>query len=462
MPLRFRRILYIFFIIAFLIITPMVSLYATGYKFKLNWPPKLNQTIQKTGMFVFDTEPQGAKIYLNNKSQQLFLRKYFSPEKSHITTPAKIKNLLPEEYNVKLEKEGYWPWQKKLTIYPGNSTFTEDVYLFKKDLPWQITSGLINKILFSPNKEYIVLVTKKDLTLLNLGSEEQKIFAFSTSSPFAAPNTSFSYSWSPDNKKILLNNTIFNVDNWEEPIDLSKLTDLEASNFKWDSSNENVIYYSEKNAVYYYDQIDNSSKAVIANQQFSDYLIKDNLLFLINHVGKSANLNVWTIDEKKLIRNINLPFSPHYYFLNPGHDLINLYDKNHQILYLIDPLLAINPLRETISNVKYTYWISNDKLLYANDFEIWLLDLKDNRKDLLTRISQTINSIIWHPSNNYVIYSTDQEIYVIELDIREKRNITKLIKLNTINWTQLNNQGDTLYFYAKIGNQEGLYKLAIQ
>ena len=35
MSLKIRRILYIFFIIAFLIITPLVSLRASGYKFKL-------------------------------------------------------------------------------------------------------------------------------------------------------------------------------------------------------------------------------------------------------------------------------------------------------------------------------------------------------------------------------------------------------------------------------------------
>ena len=132
------------------------------------------------------------------------------------------------------------------------------------------------------------------------------------------------------------------------------------------------------------------------------------------------------------------------------------------MLYLIDPLLEFNPLRETINNIKYTMWINDKKLLYANDFEVWLFDVNESKKTLLTRISRGINNILWHPSNNYVIFSTDKTINIIELDDREKRNIIELIKLENIKWLTLGEDGNILYFYAKIGNQEGLYKLAIQ
>ena len=40
-------------------------------------------------------------------------------------------------------------------------------------------------------------------------------------------------------------------------------------------------------------------------------------------------------------------------------------------------------------------------------------------------------------------------------------NITKLIELSKIGELNINADGDTLYFYAEIGSQEGLYKLNI-
>ena len=128
---------------------------------------------------------------------------------------------------------------------------------------------------------------------------------------------------------------------------------------------------------------------------------------------------------------------------------------------MLDPFYPVKPLYESLSNIKLTKWISDKKLLYANDFEIWLLDLNNHKKTLLTRISQEITNIFWHPSNNYVVYTTDQTVNIIELDDREKRRITEIVKFEQIKWPFLK-AGDTLYFYTKIGNQEGLYKLAIQ
>src|SRR3989344_4788562 len=93
MTLKVRRIISLIFILLFLTIAPAIVLYAAGFKFNKN---------------------------------------------NFIVTPAKIKNLLPGEYNLSLELNGYSGWQKKLTIYPGSSTFAEDIYLFKNDLPVQI------------------------------------------------------------------------------------------------------------------------------------------------------------------------------------------------------------------------------------------------------------------------------------------------------------------------------------
>ena len=135
MSLFIRRCLYIFFIIIFLIVAPLIILYASGYKLRSGF------AIQKTGALIIATKPKGASIYLNNKLQQDFLKNIFSRTKTFTVTPAKIKNLLPEEYTVKLALNGYWPWEKKVSVLPGQSTYIEAVNLFKNDLPLLITSG---------------------------------------------------------------------------------------------------------------------------------------------------------------------------------------------------------------------------------------------------------------------------------------------------------------------------------
>lgn len=94
MSLRVRRIIYLTFILIFAIATPLIILYTAGYRYNL----KKNK-IQKTGILILKSRPKEATIYLNEKIQK---------EK----TPARIANLLPEDYFVRVEKENFYPWQK--------------------------------------------------------------------------------------------------------------------------------------------------------------------------------------------------------------------------------------------------------------------------------------------------------------------------------------------------------------
>ncbi len=227
MSLTTRRILYIFFIILFLIITPMVIFYAAGYKFNLS-----GVKFQRTGTFIFDTKPKGAKIFINGQPQQTFFKKYYSQEKSFIKTPAKIKNLLPGEYNIKFELDNYWSWQKKLFIYPGASTYAEDVYLFKKNLPILLLPDKINNSQLSPDKNKLAILTDKQITILNLTNEEQ------IKLPFINRLSTTTYAWAPSSKKLLLNKTVLSIDNAEEKTDLGGHIKTEINKPKWEYTSD--------------------------------------------------------------------------------------------------------------------------------------------------------------------------------------------------------------------------------
>ena len=62
MTLKTRRILYILFISAFFLVTPLVIIFATGYSFSFS-----ERQIFKTGILSLRTEPEGAKIYIDEK-----------------------------------------------------------------------------------------------------------------------------------------------------------------------------------------------------------------------------------------------------------------------------------------------------------------------------------------------------------------------------------------------------------
>lgn len=477
MTLLARRALYISFIIAFLIIAPAVIFYASGYKIKISNGFKIGLNLQKTGILVLDTKPRGAKIYLNGEPQQFLFKKLYSKKESFMATPAKIKNLLPGEYEVGMELDGYWSWRKKLTVTPGASTYAEDVYLFKKSLPVVLAEGEAKKVSESPDKKYLAGIYDHKTVLINLASEEK--YEIKTE---GAKETA----WSPDGKKIIIDAAVFNLADLANPANINPTINGTGKSgvngggeaekkFKWGPDSETVYYVSsdEKNneALEKLDLKTGERKKIALGKipltgekiKIIDFFAKNDLIFYLYHSPSEAKtkLNIVKTGADELMMSIDFPPSPKYKFTNPEHRLINLYDENVKILYLINPF-AYLPLEETISEIKNWHWINENLLIYNNDFEIWLFDLKSGQKTIITRISDPIDKALWHPSNNYIIFSAGNSIGAIELDDREKRNTLKLAGAEKISSLSMNNDGDILYFSAKIGAQQGIYKLEIR
>lgn len=448
MGLKVRRILAIIFVLAFFIITPIVILYAAGYKLG-----KTGLKLEKTGMLVFDSKPSGAKIYIDGKIQKTFLGN-LNPltEENYITTPAKIKNLLPGEYDIKISLDGYWDWQKKLTVNSGSANFAENIILFKKDLPI-ILQPDVQTAELSPDKNNLAILSGSNLFIYNLSDD-----AIGQSFTGVEKNKN-TLSWSAEGTALLCDNTIFNL-NTSERINLNNYF-KNAKNIKWDASDDKILHFQNNKNIYSFDSSSKKISTLIENKNINDYLIKNGVAFLISSLNGKINLDIYDTENGQLIRSISLPYAEKYSFINQTEKYLNIINENRGALYIID-YTSNSPLLATISDVKYSNWVNSDRLLYANDYEIWFYNFSGNKQTIITRISNPIKKIISYTGDNYIIFSTENAINTIELDEREKRNITELIKLDEINSPVINRDGDILYFLGKIGNQQGIYKLNIQ
>lgn len=101
------------FIVLFLITTPLVILYTAGYR----WNNKKDR-LEKVGIIFLRSRPGSADIYLDGK-----LRKE--------TTPARLRDLLPDTYQIKVSKNGYGIWSKQLPAESALTTFAEGIILWK-------------------------------------------------------------------------------------------------------------------------------------------------------------------------------------------------------------------------------------------------------------------------------------------------------------------------------------------
>jgi hypothetical protein len=110
-------------VILFLIVTPVVVLYTAGYRFNAK-----KHRVEKVGIIFVRSQPSGADIYLNGK-------------KLSDTTPARIRNLLPGDYDVMIGKKNYSSWEKTLPVLSELTTFAEGVDLFKNSAPEEIAAA---------------------------------------------------------------------------------------------------------------------------------------------------------------------------------------------------------------------------------------------------------------------------------------------------------------------------------
>src|SRR5581483_1338104 len=96
--MRRQILLYIGILLFIGIGATLATLYAKGYRFGLGTG---KATFGPTGLLVATSVPDSAEVLIDG----------------HLTTATNNTiNLTPAEYEVKIQKEGYFPWQKKIII----------------------------------------------------------------------------------------------------------------------------------------------------------------------------------------------------------------------------------------------------------------------------------------------------------------------------------------------------------
>jgi len=120
---RIRRVLFYLSLAVFFIGLPFILSFALGYIFDMR-----TLKFTRTGLIDLETQPQGAAVYLN---------KVLLKDK----TPATIRELLPGTYNITLELENYYPWQRDVRIEAGKVARLDKIIFF----PLRPNIGQMNK-----------------------------------------------------------------------------------------------------------------------------------------------------------------------------------------------------------------------------------------------------------------------------------------------------------------------------
>src|SRR3989344_4810048 len=104
---RNRPLITLIVAIFLLVGTAVATFFARGYRFN---PRQSLTTIQGTGLLSLTSYPKSAQVFIDDKL---------------VTATEDTVNLPPGDYTVKISKEGFLPWQKRLTVKAELVTATE-------------------------------------------------------------------------------------------------------------------------------------------------------------------------------------------------------------------------------------------------------------------------------------------------------------------------------------------------
>ena len=177
---RIREIVFYIFVVAYIILCPLLILYTFGYI-----PNTSKEKLVQTGVIYLSSNPSEAQIFL---------------EKSRYTdkTPAAIKNLLPGYYTVKVLLKNYNPWSHTVLVEPGKAVPFENILLVPKnwnpkklsDESFSVLTPLAGNDFFLLSKDtrlkdYYVYDYKKNTARSLLGPSGKDLFNVNISEVFS-------------------------------------------------------------------------------------------------------------------------------------------------------------------------------------------------------------------------------------------------------------------------------------
>ena len=187
-----------------------------------------------------------------------------------------------------------------------------------------------------------------------------------------------------------------------------------------------------------------------------DYEIRENNIFVITESNK-ISLKNYSLSNLILEGEIELPLMGKYELVLKNSKYIELFDRENKTLYLINPSNLQDI--DLIKNISDWTWIREDEIIYTNGWEINTYSLTSSKSNLITRVGENISRVLYHKKGNYFIFATSANLNVGDF---QDGSYQSILSATEINYPVLDEKNNLLYFYAKINDELGIYKLILQ
>lgn len=336
---------------------------------------------------------------------------------------ALISDLLPKEYELLIEKEGYHSWKKNVKVEEGQMTKILNVLLFKKNPSFEIFEENVEYFSFSPTGRKIIF-QKSNKEIEVLAEEERK--------KFSIPEKINKIKWGDtENYFLIESETRYLIVETEK----EKITFLK-ENIEQVSLNEEKVFYLKNNDLYS-QNFTTEEELVLLSENVLTYTIKENNIFFMNESGFLKKTNL----EGEIIKILNK--RP---FLTEENDLkieviseILFLRKNDKLFFINNNLESFKEIHHSVKELSY-----KNQIVFHNNHEVWLLnpnhlrDIKEREeieKTFISRFSEKIKDCYWL-NPHYLIFTVGDRIKISETDTKDIVNMKKIAEFKNpkIHW----------------------------
>lgn len=435
-----RRLLFLSFLTFFLISAPLIVLYTAGYRYS----PRSGLLLQ-TGVLSLHTIPRNASISIDNR----FIGK---------TTPFVLKRMVPGNYTIRLERKDYLPWETEIAIKPGSSTFLQNILLLRDDAPAFLTSIESHNPEPSPNANAFLYTfvdeNWQEVRLFDVTNTAERVL---TRIPSAELQKSH-YKWSTNGTFIALNSpsgimSLYLANG--NALSVDTLSSLRVEDFYWHPSSDHILYLQTSETVY--EVLVSSTISTVTALPTEQLSLSTNRSLAFTQAETETQLREFTGDTSRVIAL--LPRGEYRIIKQDGSFL--LIQKNGGNLLLLN-LNGNQPILLSTSASINDWQKERDILAYSNGNEVNVYQPSTHQVTFLTRISEQIHFLAWHPTTQYVFFSTDKTIEALELykSSKDRRRIT-VAEADQIQTMWLSTNGKTLYFIGAVGENSGLFSRSL-
>ena len=353
-------------IVLFLIAgTIVVVLLGRGYGLNLNGSGPI---LAGTGLLVATSSPDGAQVIING----------------HLTTATdNTINLAPGDYDVKIFKEGYFPWEKKITV-KKEVVSKADALLFPTapQLASITNVGILNPVI-DPSLTKIAYAVASQSAVKNgiyiLDMSSRPILTLQNASSQIAQDvantfSSSTFTWSPDSAQILAN------------------IETKQNTFTKYLLQTNTLNQTPQDVTETIASVDNAWQSIKTDKDTA--LINSLPRKLRPVVADNFAILQWSSDETKILYQAS---------------------QSATIPLIINPALIGTNSTPQVRNI--------------TKGEVYVYDIKEDRNYLIlsslptTQFNSGELPIMWYPDSKHLVYVHDGRIDMMEYDAQNQTTV---------------------------------------